>query len=207
MEKKTCSVCNGKYFAKGRCEKHYYQHPDVIARRRAYQQRPDVIVQKRAYNRAYEQRPERKAALKVYQQRPEYKEYMKVYHQRPEVKAKMKAYQDVYYRLPDVKAHSSKQRLSREKDKELQKQYLDLLSRIGGVDKHEELNQREFVRLMVLADYFGRDLEEWLPLKYREWHSELVYFSKEPVIPVIGFRDSQNTLGRHWTKRKGFKKK
>lgn len=131
----------------------------------------------------------------------------KHYRQHPDFKAKMKDYQKVYYQRPGVLAHKSKLRLSNEKEKELQNQYLDLLSRIGNADKSEELNQREFIRLMVLADYFGRDLEEWLPLKYREWHSELVYYSKEPVIPVIGFRDSQNTLGRHWTKRKGFKKK
>ena len=57
---KTCSICGGRFYAKGLCRLHYYHLPEVKAKRKAY-------------NKAYFQRPEVKAKIKAYEQLPKVK--------------------------------------------------------------------------------------------------------------------------------------
>jgi len=79
---------------------------------------------------------------KAYSQRPDVKEKMKAYFQRPDVKEKMKA----YFQRPDVKDRDAKKKITAE--------YRFLM----GLKRR---NQRQQIRLLALAEYFGRDYEEW----------------------------------------------
>ena len=79
MENRVCHKCGGAHHAKGLCSKHYYQRPEVKAKKRAYCQRPEVKEHQREHQREYYQRPE----VKEHQ-----REYRREYCQRPEVKAK-----------------------------------------------------------------------------------------------------------------------
>jgi len=47
---KVCSVCGGKYHAKGLCRKHYSQLPEQRKRRKEYNSRPEVKERERGKN-------------------------------------------------------------------------------------------------------------------------------------------------------------
>jgi len=83
---KVCKICGDKFFAKGLCEKHYYQQPELLER-------------KRKYIKNYYQKPENKEKLKQYQ---------KEYYQKPDIKAKVRKYAKDYYQVPENKERHKK---------------------------------------------------------------------------------------------------
>jgi len=112
---RTCEIegCNGKYYAKGLCSRHYYQRPEAKAWRREYQKK-------------YYQRPEVKEKTRKYNQRPEVKERMREYYKkhREEVKAKAREERDRKKYLKYVKLNVAKKEMKECHNAKLEKEII-----------------------------------------------------------------------------------
>jgi DNA/RNA endonuclease YhcR with UshA esterase domain len=134
-----CISCRAKFALRKKNFCYECEQIEVKAKKREYRQKPEVKAkqrEKREYMREYRQKPEVKAKQREYFQKPEVKAKKREYRQKPEVKAKK----------------SDKEQL-----KKIYKEYAILLQKM---DK-QKLSVREMRRLEALAEYLGRDIDEW----------------------------------------------
>ncbi len=119
-EVKTCSICGGKYFAKGLCKKHYSkayeqtrkvqriaymkvlrQSPEFKAKQKKYEQKPERKARMKIHQKAWRESPEGKA----YMQSPKQKARLKAWRESPEGKAYMQTYEKTRNQKPEFKTY------------------------------------------------------------------------------------------------------
>jgi hypothetical protein len=145
----------------------------ISEKRKAYLKAYQKSDKRKAYQKAYRKSDKFKAYLKAYQKSDKYKAYQKSDKRKAYLKAyqksdKFKAYLKAYQKTDKYKAYRKTDKFKEKRSfKHLIKEYHYLLGK-------KEPTVREMRKLEAIADYLGREIDEWRNKKQKAEYQNLI---------------------------------